>query len=589
MRLLLVGENPRIPSGFGMQISMLATGLKNKGHDVIVLASNPPSYFEDGIEVWYNREVTNIENLDVQITKIKPDAAILFYHTQFVKGSAFLSTAPKNCPVLLWLPWEGTTLPHDGDKYFIGMPEDKVVHLSEFARDLWKDQYKSDPVIPHMLDTTVFYPQPNPTVQERARLRQKWSINLRFPLFDDSLIVLNLDRNIWHKRWDATFDYVKRLQKAIPDKRVQLIAHTIKHSQGHPLAHDLEKLAKLQGVYDSVVFTDFDWFKGRSRDDLRELYWLCDFRLSTSEGEGFGVPTIEAAACKCPQILNRSTTIPELVGDDYVKLVDPALSEEKLGSIWQVPDIKAMVRKTKTLYRAKGQDQVKRMCADAYDHVMARFSVERVVSQWDKLLEERIICADELWYESRWGWTAQTYLFSVLKKLPELLKRLSATPSVLEVGSFTKVLVEACMEHNIKVAGIEPDYRAFEKSSSLAKLSMVNAAFTSKWPVTDILVLTDVFDLIVQSEQSVGVLECYNRFKQYEWILIRRKLIDKWKLSGVNPADIEAKLGETHTRRYDLENIAKQKLYPELAHEIWHVGDDTTVVPPKMVELLEQK
>lgn len=50
-------------------------------------------------------------------------------------------------------------------------------------------------------------------------------------------------------------------------------------------------------------------------EDLPALYTNAEWFIYTSQYEGFGLPPLEAMACKCPVIVSNATSLPEVVGD----------------------------------------------------------------------------------------------------------------------------------------------------------------------------------------------------------------------------------------------------------------------------------
>jgi glycosyltransferase involved in cell wall biosynthesis len=60
---------------------------------------------------------------------------------------------------------------------------------------------------------------------------------------------------------------------------------------------------------------------------LAELYRLADAILLPSEGEGFGIPLIEAGALRRPVVCTDLPVLREIAGDDAT-FVDPAAGPE---------------------------------------------------------------------------------------------------------------------------------------------------------------------------------------------------------------------------------------------------------------------
>ena len=67
---------------------------------------------------------------------------------------------------------------------------------------------------------------------------------------------------------------------------------------------------------------------------LIEKYCTCKAFLFVSKQEGFGIPLLESMACGCKNIVTKSTSIPEIVGDcavyinkDTMEALDIAISQ----------------------------------------------------------------------------------------------------------------------------------------------------------------------------------------------------------------------------------------------------------------------
>ena len=76
-----------------------------------------------------------------------------------------------------------------------------------------------------------------------------------------------------------------------------------------------------------------------AQDEIPKLYASCDLWLFTSETEGFGLPILEAMACRTPVIATRAGAAPDLIVDgENGYLVDPK-PEAFLERIAQVSEM----------------------------------------------------------------------------------------------------------------------------------------------------------------------------------------------------------------------------------------------------------
>jgi glycosyltransferase involved in cell wall biosynthesis len=69
--------------------------------------------------------------------------------------------------------------------------------------------------------------------------------------------------------------------------------------------------------------TDAKYFKNPPQTQIKDIYAACDAWLFSSRTEGFGLPILEAMACRTPVIATPSGAAPELVGQGGGILVKP--------------------------------------------------------------------------------------------------------------------------------------------------------------------------------------------------------------------------------------------------------------------------
>lgn len=125
----------------------------------------------------------------------------------------------------------------------------------------------------------------------------------------DAFIVLNVNRNQPRKRLDLTIRYfakwIKGLSADTPDEAVRnapiqvhdafLYLHVA--PTGDENGYDCDQLASYYGVQHKLVMADLGMWKGVTDETLRKIYAASNIVASTSQGEGWGLTTIEAMAC----------------------------------------------------------------------------------------------------------------------------------------------------------------------------------------------------------------------------------------------------------------------------------------------------
>jgi glycosyltransferase involved in cell wall biosynthesis len=601
MRIAILSESTGNPSGFGQQTRILSEGLKNKGYDVIVLATSSfPNQPEppEGVSQW-NVKFDDLPAIDKALSRAKPDAVIVFWTTYHLSLYSHLRCV-SNVPMFFWLPWEASTLKPEMTGIFDEIPDNHIVSLTQFGKDLWSPFIKTDSIIPHGLDLEVWKYDPEKfTPDHRTASRKEWSKRLRRTIPDDAIVILNLDRNIWHKRWDATYDTLRRVIEMVGDSRpVQLIAHTqcqVETDEPFTKGFNLFELEKMYGVEGNVLYTGFDWDAGLTTDELVELYQVCDVRISTSGGEGFGIPTIEAQALGCLQAVTDSTTMPELLGENHISLVRPSTvivdPREDQTALWECPSADRMANKILELDSLSAVDKVV-LRESGVHRVKMRYSQEIMTDLWDKFLQARVDTSESegYWYKYRWGYSRVNGEERGWYALGDAILRIADSVhrggKVMVVGAFDGKQVDAFLRLGLDTVGVEPDAHAVSIMSEQARLCVDNVQFSDDWPSASVAVVTDCVDLIAaESDASLEIV--LGKLSHYEWIFIRFDPSGKWGLPSLDSVKVENLLESVGlSRRSDLEESAKtMEAGKYLTHQIWQRGSDTSVMPVGLLKV----
>jgi len=205
-----------------------------------------------------------------------------------------------------WLPIDAEPYPTADHEAMLGY--DRLVAMSHFGLELLRPHLEGRVplhLIPHGVDTRVFRP-----LAEPLTLRRRWSRRLGARLGPADFVLVSRDTNQWRKQLPLLLDALARLPRD-----VKLILHC--RPVAHPDARgwDLEHLARrVYGVADRVIFTG----SGQQRPELSPwelagLDNLADLRVAATQGEGFGICTIEAMACGTPTVITDYTTSRELI------------------------------------------------------------------------------------------------------------------------------------------------------------------------------------------------------------------------------------------------------------------------------------
>lgn len=289
-KLLLVGDFAK-PTGFARVNEALAQQLRDRWA-ISVLAVN---YKGDATALQQHYalypahlggDAMGMGRIAEIVRVVEPDA-ILVVCDPWVAGGYLEALGETHPPMLLYTPVDATSLRRLDIAPLCGY--DQVIAYTQFgATELRKSGYAGAlAIIPHGIDRELFGPLDQATVRARVGM----------PL--DTFAVLILDRNQPRKRLDIAFDAFARFAKDKPE-HVKLVYHGALDDVGW----DIEDMAEDLGIGERLILTG-RLTRGQSVpvQALSAIYSMCDLKLSTTAGEGWGLTTMEAMACGLPNIV----------------------------------------------------------------------------------------------------------------------------------------------------------------------------------------------------------------------------------------------------------------------------------------------
>lgn len=191
-------------------------------------------------------------------------------------------------------------------------------------------------VIPHGVNTNSFYPV------DRNEARKAYGLDSI--VGENTFIFGNVNRNQLRKRQDLSIKYFKEFIDYTGADDVFLYLHCAMDDAGY----DIPQLASYYGVNGKVLIPSGNfgvWAK--IKDDLMYLvYNSFDVHMSTTQGEGWGLSSLEAAACGLPQILPDWSALGDWASD--IALMVPCTHTNttvaKINTIGGVPDQEEFVK-----------------------------------------------------------------------------------------------------------------------------------------------------------------------------------------------------------------------------------------------------
>ncbi len=189
---------------------------------------------------------------------------------------------------------------------------DLVVSMSQYGKRVIqdKDKHCDVTVIPRGINTFEFYKINTP----KDKIREKY-----MPSAKGRFVVGVFDRFQDRKQIGRAIESFAKFISDGKHKDCDLYLHMdmfdpFSTSQKKTLDGE-DGLIERYGIKDRIIVNkDITVEKGVTVSDLNAIYNCCDVRLSTTQGEGFGLTIWEAMACGLPVIATNYTTPPELLG-----------------------------------------------------------------------------------------------------------------------------------------------------------------------------------------------------------------------------------------------------------------------------------
>ncbi len=196
------------------------------------------------------------------------------------------------------------------------------VAMARYGQRQVKELYEMDTkYIPHAIDTSIYYPL---IKEEKEKCKAKFGLQGKF-------VVGCVQRNQGRKMPDRMIKSFAMFCKEHSD--AVLFLHTDPRDVASPF--DMMQLINRYKLNNRVVFSGMSFFNGFDYKEMNEVYNAMDCFLLTTSGEGFGIPIIEAMACKIPVIVTDYTTTHELLIEDGQCGLPVKLATELTGS-WNV-------------------------------------------------------------------------------------------------------------------------------------------------------------------------------------------------------------------------------------------------------------
>lgn len=306
MKILWVSNSRKAPTGYGNQTNLFVPRLKAAGHEPDIFA-------------YYGAEAVPVMDSDGILTlPLLHDVwgnDVVQAHAEFRKSDAVITLCdpfvlnPGVYGKLEWCAWT----PIDSAP---ALPEN--VEVLKSARWIWamsrfgEEQLKNAGFtnvvyVPHGVDTDLFRPV------DRGAARERIAKTLRADLDGKFLIAMNSANKGTPSRkgFSEALEAFKQFSEQAPEAVLYIHTDYRGYWHGEHLPTTIEALGidPSKVLFPNQYLYDMALLPG---EYLNDVYNAADVFLTTSHGEGFGIPIVEAQASGCPVVVTAFSAMTEL-------------------------------------------------------------------------------------------------------------------------------------------------------------------------------------------------------------------------------------------------------------------------------------
>ncbi len=277
-------------------------------------------------------------------------------------------TYPPRTKWLMYAPQDGEPpVPRWAYTYYIA---DEVVAMSKYGQEIFKKYFLMDvDYIYHAVDFKTFFDVGKP------------------PHLQDKFVIGDINRNQPRKQPVRLIEAFAKFAKD-KDDVVLFLQKDWNDMFGWPLQYFVHEVYKIADKCVPPLPVNVP------RHEVRKIYSSFDVNVMPTAGEGFGLPTIEAAACGKPTIATDYTTSRELIIDGEptprgILVPYATLFWDRLN----VAGVQRALIDTDKLaeafqYYYDNRDELKKHGENAYEWAKKNVDIKVIEKQWKKKIKE---------------------------------------------------------------------------------------------------------------------------------------------------------------------------------------------------------
>lgn len=384
MHVLWISDSPDTPSGFGNVTRFVCGGLAGRGHRVSILGWQTRQHVKwHGCELYPNgSDPMGSDAVFNYLLRHRPDAVIaladVWWLPYFTDPHVRRQMDLTQTPWVLYFPIDGDTSDEHLPRSWVELLRevDVPIAMSRYGQRIARSCGIDCEYIPHGVDLEIFSPPPDRNLA-KARIGA-----------EGKFLVLSDSRNQPRKMLPRLLDIFARFAEGRPDAVLHL--HTDPNDEftksGY-YSYDVRADIRHLGIESQVRFSrgfSLERGGGLSLADLAAYYQAADVHLLASSGEGFGLPTLQAAAAGAVPMASAYSASLELVQGhgEAIKVED--WSETEFGIRRVLIDVEDAAQKLVRYY--DDREFLRERSARSRDFALG-YGWNEVIDMWDALLK----------------------------------------------------------------------------------------------------------------------------------------------------------------------------------------------------------
>lgn len=384
MKIIIHSNAPWCATGYGQQTAQLAKRLKADGHEVAVSALYGLAGAKlewDGIMVYpsyvdpHGNDVMLGHAEDWFGGDVKDGLIITLYDVWVLQPDQL-----RQANVASWVPVDHDPAPPKVVKHLKAsgaMP----VAMSRHGQRMLKDAGLDPEYAPHGIDTASLEPRDGNEWRGmiQPEIPKGW--------FVAGMVAANKG-NPSRKSFDVAFQAFAKHLKKRPDSLLYVHSEVSGAMQGV----DLIALAQACGIPAEHIRFSPQYHQailGFEPEHMATVFSSFDVLMNPAQGEGFGIPVIEAQACGVPVIVTDWTAMSELCGAGWK--VEGQRNFTMGGSWVKTASVDEVTRALGQAYNRRGRDTKKaRAFAEGYDADRVYAEHWRpIIAKWQEKIEAK--------------------------------------------------------------------------------------------------------------------------------------------------------------------------------------------------------